>query len=87
MRTQYQYTHFVEIAKKPKTSVWSCRNSGSGAELGTVSWYGPWRQYCYFPTAQAVYSDSCLIGIAAFLGDLNDERKSSLAMDRPATER
>jgi len=91
MRTQYQYIHFVKVAEKAsvvrKTSEWSCRSNRNGAELGTVQWYAPWRQYCYEPTAQAVYSDSCLIGIAAFLGGLNDERKSSLVMDRLAEER
>ena len=86
MRAQYQYIHFVKVAEKSKTSVWSCRNNDSGAELGTVQWYSPWRQYCCFPTAQAVYSDSCLIGIAAFLGDLNDERKRGPATDEPGRE-
>jgi len=86
VKTEYQYIHFVKVADKAKTSVWSCRNNRSGAELGRISWYGPWRQYCYEPTAQAVYSDSCLIGIAAFLGDLNDERKRALATDKPEEE-
>jgi hypothetical protein len=42
MKTIYQYIHFVKIADKPKTSVWSCRNTRCGAELGIVEWYPAW---------------------------------------------
>jgi len=80
MRTTYRYIHFVEIEKKPKTSVWSCRNNRTGGELGRVEWYGPWRQYCYSPTgssaaSQVVYSEGCLADIVAFLKQLSYARK------------
>jgi hypothetical protein len=67
MRTEYRYIRFVKIADKPKTSVWSCRNIRSNAELGLVRWHPAWRQYCYFPTAQAVYSAGCLVDINDFM--------------------
>jgi hypothetical protein len=70
MKTDYQYLHFVKIQEKPKTSVWSCQTR-SGDELGKVEWYGPWRQYCYFPTQQAVYSSGCMDDISDFLKHLN----------------
>ncbi len=70
MKTRYAHIHFVEVAKKTKTSVWSCRNNRSKEELGQVKWYGPWRQYCYFPTRQAVYNNRCLSIIADFTGTL-----------------
>lgn len=63
----YQYIKFVEVEKKPKTSVWSCRNRSDGYELGEVKWHGPWRQYCYFPSGPAVYSKGCLEDIAHFM--------------------
>lgn len=31
---RYKYIHFIKIAEKPKTSIWSCRNNKSGTELG-----------------------------------------------------
>ena len=79
MNTKYQYVHFVKVADKPKTSVWTCRNNRTGGELGRVRWYGPWRQYCYFPVAQAVYSEGCLKDICSFLAE---ERKQQRAIDR-----
>ena len=86
MKTRYEYVHFIKVADKPKTSVWTCRNNRTGGELGRVRWYGPWRAYCYFPVAQAVYSQGCLADIAAFLGELAEERKRRRAMDRPQLE-
>jgi hypothetical protein len=70
MKTEYRYIRFVKIGDKPKTSVWSCRNIRSNAELGQVRWYPAWRQYCYFPTAQAVYSVGCLMDINDFISSL-----------------
>jgi hypothetical protein len=73
MKTQYQYIHFVKVADKPKTSVWSCRNTHRGDELGEVHWYPAWRQYCYFPTQPAIYSIGCLADIEDFIRHLSNE--------------
>jgi hypothetical protein len=67
---KYEYVHFVHIEDKPKTSVWSCRMNRTDNELGQVKWYSPWRQYCYFPTVQAVYSAGCLKDIEDFIKKL-----------------
>lgn len=64
---RYEFIHFKVIAEKPKTFVWQCCTNSSGDELGIVKWYGPWRQYCYFPTSPAVYSEGCLRDIYSFL--------------------
>jgi len=70
VKTTFQFIHFEKIEEKPKTSVWSCRNNRSSEELGQVRWYPAWRQYCYFPTCQAVYSVGCLEDINSFIGEL-----------------
>ena len=72
---EYKYIRFVKINEKPKTSVWSCLNKSSGTELGTVGWYAPWRQYCFFNRVQAVYSAGCLNDIADFIKSAMEERK------------
>jgi hypothetical protein len=69
MNEYYQFIHFVKITVGPKSD-WSCRNNRSGEELGQVKWYQPWRQYCYFPTVQAVYSTGCLNDIRDFIEQL-----------------
>lgn len=76
MRATYEHIHFVKVADKPKTSVWTCRNNRTGGELGRVRYYGPWREYCYFPVAQGVYSRGCLADIAAFLKEVSNAHTS-----------
>lgn len=80
MKTKYKFIHFVKIADKPKTSVWSCRTQGGSNlidhqefELGTIEWYLPWQQYCYFPTVQDVYSVRYLEDINDFIKQLSNK--------------
>jgi len=70
MITRYPFIAFVKIAETSRTSVWSCRNTRSNVELGVVRWHAAWRQYCYFPTVQAVYSSGCLQDIQSFIAEL-----------------
>ena len=70
MKTEYTHICFEIIERKPKTNVWVCLNKKSRQELGRIKWYGPWRQYCYHPSFQAVYSASCLRDIVDFIDQL-----------------
>jgi len=71
MKTEYQYLIFTEVKKTTgKTRIFECRNKKSKIVLGIVKWHGAWRQYCYFPTIQAVYSAGCLKDIADFISQL-----------------
>lgn len=67
----YKYIHF-ELVDMPnrKTSVFLCRNNSSKAILGQIKWYGPWRQYCFFPNdlAETVFNVACLQDICHFIG-------------------
>lgn len=76
MKTEYKYIHFELKEVKPKTEVYSCKNSRSGEELAFIAWYGPWRQYCFFPTIAAVYSIGCLNDIEDFITQLKAKRKN-----------
>jgi len=64
---------FIDIAvigesTSGKTSRFEVRNRRSADLLGTISWYGPWRQYTFNPKAQTTYSAGCLRDIAQFIG-------------------
>lgn len=72
LQTRYEYLEFVRKEASGKTSKWDCLTQ-HGVALGSVSWYGSWRQYCYFPTCQAVYSAGCLSDISDFLMQLNKD--------------
>lgn len=74
MKTEFEYLIFKQVyaegGKEKKTSKWHCQNKRSGVVLGEIRWYGAWRQYCYFPTVQAVYSKGCLADIIDFIKQL-----------------
>jgi len=74
MKTEYKYLQFSELISTGKTSKWSCQTKNGCHSLGNIKWYGAWRQYCYFPVVQAVYSAGCLDDIADFLKQLNSIR-------------
>lgn len=76
MLTNYKYIHFTLVEEKPKTKVWGCYNSGNGACLGLVKWCGPWRQYCFYPTAQTIFSSSCLHDLDDFLGRVKELKRN-----------
>jgi hypothetical protein len=72
MKTEYQFLHFVKVEQKPKTMVWSCQAHHGNDELGIIKWFASWRQYCYFPSVQSVYSTGCLKDIADFIDQLKE---------------
>jgi len=60
---------------KRKTKVFAIASKLSGACLGYIKWYAPWRQYCFFPGLNTVFSNSCLQCLLEFVKDLTEERK------------
>ena len=47
-----------------KTEVWQVRATRSGALIGTVRWFGRWRQYTFFPEPGTTFNHGCLEEIA-----------------------
>ena len=70
MKTDYEYIYFSKFEEKPKTSVWHCQNRGNDGLLGVVKWYGPWRQYCFFPEPDTVFNVTCHEDINDFMSQL-----------------
>jgi hypothetical protein len=76
MKTDYKYINFKVIREKPKTKVWGIFNSKSGAQLGWVAWYGPWRQYCFSGVDNnCIFNKDCLLDIVDFIEQLKGESK------------
>jgi len=75
MKLKYKFIHFIHVGQTVSQieghDLWSCRNNRSGEELGEIKWYRPWKQYCYFPTVQAVYSVSCFEDINDFIRQIS----------------
>ena len=69
-----EYKHFVinELPKPKgrKTPVYSIVSKSGNNELGQIRWYGPWRQYCFYPNEKTIWSTGCQEGIIDFIKQL-----------------
>ena len=72
MQTDFEYIKFKQLQTPPgrKTGIWSCLNIHHGNCIGEVYWHGQWRQYCFFPAPQTVFSAGCLADIQTFIKEL-----------------
>lgn len=52
-----------------KTDIFTVRSSMNQAFLGTISWYGRWRRYVFFPMQNTLFDVSCLREIADFINE------------------
>ncbi len=44
--------------------------------LGSIKWFKPWKQYCFFPEPECIFHNECLQKIAEVLTRLNTEGKT-----------
>ena len=69
-----KYIRFDELASKGKTKTFGCYNIKGGFIIGIIKWNCFWRQYCYFPCEDTVYSAGCIDDISNFIKILMIER-------------
>lgn len=62
---------------KPTTLRWIITSVSTDEDLGYIEWYVPWRQYCYYPMNDLVFSVSCLREIADFIENHRTDRIAS----------
>lgn len=81
---EYEYITIEETgsSESGKTKQYICRNKKSGADLGLIKWYGPWRQYCFYSDVSIVFSSGCMEDIQGFMEDINFEHKAELVRKR-----
>lgn len=76
MTKETKYLRFVDWGNPGKrTKHISVENPKSQAGLGSIRWYGPWRQYAFEPYMSTVYDNECLRDIALVLDELNEGQK------------
>lgn len=75
MKTEYKHIKFVQTTL---IDHWNCLNKKSGEELGSVSYYKPWKQFVFEPyeLGDIVFNTTCLRDIAHFLDQLNKQKKA-----------
>ena len=62
----------------------------NGELLGTIHWFGRWRQYVFHPTAGTVFNPGCLDAISAEAQRMTSahhaEKRAALAVPPPESE-
>lgn len=59
---EFKYFVIDKQAPKPgcKTSRYPLRSRNGDYILGVIKWYGAWRQFCFFPQPETLWSVGCL---------------------------
>lgn len=84
MSSVSQYLFFQENpSDSGKTVVVHVLSQRSGIILGLIKWYGPWRQYCFYPWADTIFNKGCMEDIIQYIDKLMQERLTKRA--EPAT--
>jgi len=63
------YLKFVKEGDTGRTEMHGVFSALHGDRLGTVKWFGLWRQYAFFPEPETVWNRDCLRQLAKFLDD------------------
>lgn len=69
-----KYLRFVLREMGEKTSITAVESKSRGSLLGIIKWYGPWRQYCFYPCFDTVFNNTCLNDISRFMENLMKNR-------------
>jgi len=65
-----------------KTGMWRVESRNHGFLLGMIQWNGQWRQYCFFPEVQTVWSEGCLRDLADFMKSIKSYRVPDFALQK-----
>lgn len=68
-----RYLKFIKDSVPQNTWTYYVRSEGNGDLLGTIKYFGRWRQYCFFPVKDTVFSAGCLVEIDDYLKKVNAE--------------
>lgn len=76
-RPTNEYLRFEEFTSPSgKTLTVHVLSARSGDALGSIGWYGPWRQYTFRPAAQTIWNTGCLDTIQAYIASLMADRRA-----------
>lgn len=75
LENNYKYITMIKTEDKPKTSVFDVYTKNGDVVLGEIKWFPNWRQYCFFPEDDCVFSKGCMNDINNFIEQLQNLRK------------
>ena len=70
------YLVFGEQKSTGKTKVWQVLSAKNLTLLGTIKWFGRWRQYSFYPECRTIFNRDCLREITDFIAMNKNVRNS-----------
>ena len=70
-----KYIEFDMVGDTGKTEIWNIISKSNNFILGQIRWYGPWRQYCFYPTPHTVFNPTCMEDISKQIKELMVKRR------------
>ena len=67
---------YFQVARSAKAKTYHVYVYSKNSEilLGTVKWFGRWRQYAFFPEQETVFNTNCLEDIRKCIAALRSDR-------------
>ena len=76
-----KYLEFSKAGYTGKTEVYDILSKHRRSVLGHIKWYGPWRQYCFWPSPNCVFNPDCMKSICEKIEELMAERKCRMRLN------
>jgi hypothetical protein len=78
--SKYIDFEFYAESDSKKTKIFGVVTKIGAKQLGKISWYGPWRRYCFYPIFGdiTIFEETCLRDIANFIEEQTKEHKEKL---------
>ena len=73
--TEHLVFEFLSPQRGRKTPTAEVRKRNSSIHLGTIKWWGAWRQFCFFPVKDTVFNVGCMRDIIAATENLKSRRQ------------
>jgi hypothetical protein len=73
--TKYLRFYFICNSKSGKTNIYWITTVRDGTNIGTIYYYGKWRQYIFAPSTETIWNKTCLSEIITFLNSVNQKEE------------
>ena len=69
---------WLKESNSGKTDVYGVNSKNTNEPIGYISWYVPWRKYCYSPNANTIYDSGCLNEIGLVCKELTIKHRRKI---------
>jgi hypothetical protein len=77
MLKETQYLRFIDVEARLKTKIIAVVNIHHDEQIGSIKWFGKWRQYTLYPSDNSIWNKDCLNDVNSVITKLMEERKNA----------